>query len=459
MKKITSIKTRITIWYTTLMLVLIAFVLIIVGTVSYRQAIDNVEKDVMLRVSRISEKPGRGPMGMLHDVNTNRDFKNVSIHSLDGEYMAGQYMYDIANIEFKEGRPRRETVDGKEYIIYDIKRPAPPGMEGGFWIRGFESVNSTVILGRMAFMSILVIVPLVLLLTALGGYFITRKAFMPINSIVDTANKICTKNDIKQRIDISPNAKKDELNNLAVTLNTMLDKIENLIIQEKQFTSDASHELRTPVSVILAQGEYLLDIADTEKERELAQNIVDKANQVSKLISRLLLMARIDGNRQKLKYENVDLCLVADIAAENVRDMAETKNITISVDIGENTVVYADEILLISILENLIGNGIKYGKNGGFVKVMASNEEDFVCISVIDDGVGIPKDQLDKIWGRFYRIDNVRNDEYGSNGLGLSMVKSITELHGGNVSVESEDENGSIFTVKLPLFNKNDENE
>ncbi len=455
MKKITSIKARITIWYTTLMFILIAFVLILVGTVSYKQAIDNVEKDVVLRVSIISEKTGKGPMGMFHTVNSNRDFKNVSIYDTDGEYIAGQYMYDVANIEFKEGKPRRETVDGKEYVVYDIKKVAPPGMHGGFWIRGFESVNSTVILGRSAYTSILIIVPIVLLLTALGGFYITRKAFMPINNIVHTANSICEQNDLKQRIDISPDAKKDELNNLSVTLNNMLDKIENLVLQEKQFTSDASHELRTPISVILAQGEYLLDIADTVKEKELAQTIVDKANQISKLVSHLLLMARIDGNRQKLKYENVDVCLIADIATENVKGMADAKNIDVSVDITENTFVYADEILLMSVLENLICNGIKYGVEGGNVAVTANTEGGFVNITVKDDGVGIPKEHIDKIWGRFYRLDNVRNDEYGSNGLGLSMVKSIVELHGGKVSVESVINKGSVFTVRLPLFNKN----
>lgn len=110
MKKITSIKTRITICYTSLMIILIAFVLVLVGTISYRQAIDNVEKDVMLRVSRVTDIGFKRPAEGTPPADGSKDFKNVSIHDAEGKYIAGQYMYDVANIEFKEGRPRRETV-------------------------------------------------------------------------------------------------------------------------------------------------------------------------------------------------------------------------------------------------------------------------------------------------------------------------------------------------------------
>ncbi|MEE1043724.1 MAG: histidine kinase dimerization/phospho-acceptor domain-containing protein, partial [Clostridia bacterium] len=186
----------------------------------------------------------------------------------------GEYIYDVVNIPFDEGVPRRESVDGKEYIVYDTRTPSPPGVRGGFWIRGVESVNSTMLLGRSAIVIMLILIPLILLLTALGGYYITKRAFGPVNNIVKTANDISRQKDITRRIEIPADAKEDELHHLSVTLNKMLDKIENLIIQEKQFTSDASHELRTPISVILAQGEYLLDIAKDEKEKELAQTIV-----------------------------------------------------------------------------------------------------------------------------------------------------------------------------------------
>ena len=463
MKKITSIKTRITIWYTSLVFIIIAVVLTVVGMLSYRLSIDNIEKEVEVRVTRVSEKISERSRDVFDKVHNDEEFKNVSIYESNGEHIAGQYMYDIANLEFKEGAPRIETVDGKDYIVYDVYKPlrfggpggvpgnAPKDVPRGFWIRGVESVNSTTLFGRSAFTVILIMFPFILILVALSGYYITRKAFLPVNNIIKTANKIGVKNDVKQRIAINPNAPKDELYDLSVTLNTMLDKIENLILQEKQFTSDASHELRTPISVILAQGEYLLDIAEDEKERELAKNIVEKANQVSKLVSRLLLIARIDSNRQKINMEKVNLSVVADIAVDELSELANQKNITIKTEVAEDIMVNADEALLLSAVSNLVSNGIKYGKDGGNITISAQKTENGAELKIADDGIGIKPENLEKIWERFYRVDDVRNDEYGSNGLGLSVVKAIIELHGGTVEVRSEVDKGTEFTIRIGM--------
>ncbi len=447
MKKPTSIKTRITIWYTTLMFVLIVVVLSLVGGLSYQLSIDSVEKDVILQVTQVRESLSKRQPGVFEIIESKEEFKNVSIYEMDGKYIVGQYNYDVVSIPFEEGVPRKENIDGKEYIVYDARTPGPPGRHGGFWIRGVESVNSTMLLGRSAIIIMLILIPLILLLTALGGYYITKKAFNPVNNIVKTANDISAQKDISKRIEIAPDSKEDELHHLSVTLNKMLDKIETLIKQEKQFTSDASHELRTPISVILAQGEYLLDIAKDEKEKELAQTIVDKSKQVSKLVSRLLLLARIDQNRQKFNKEKVDLGVIIDVAVDSMKELAAQKEILLFSNVPEGTIVDADESLLLSAITNLISNGIKYGNESGYVSVSASKNGDKTEIIVADNGVGISEEHIDKIWTRFYRVDDVRNDEYGSSGLGLSMVKSIIELHGGEITVQSVLGEGTEFRI------------
>lgn len=450
MKKFTSIKTRITIWYTALMIVLILIVLTLIGTLSYQLSIENIENDIKLQVSEISDKVGaRQSRDIFHQIDSNEEFKNVSIYLENGQYVVGQYLYDVSSVPFMQDKLRSETVGGEEYIVYDVFKPSRPGDDRGYWIRGAESVNYAKVLGGSVFVIILIVIPIILLLTALGGYYITRKAFLPVNGIIHTANNIYTQNDIKQRIQISPEATKDELYNLSITLNRMLDKIENLIEQEKQFTSDASHELRTPISVILAQGEYLLDIANNDKEKELAQNIVDKANQVSKLVSRLLLIARIDQKRQKFNKEKVDIGVLVDIAADSVKALAEQKDILLLTNVPGDIIVEADEALLLSAITNLISNGIKYGKKSGHVVVSVSRLGTGTEIVIADNGIGISDKHLDKIWTRFYRIDDVRNDEYGSNGLGLAMVKSIIELHGGEIFVKSELGKGTEFRILL----------
>ena len=449
MKKITSIKTRITIWYTSLMFVLIVVVLALVGGLSYQLSTESLERNVILGVTQVTEKLKRHQRDVFELVESKEEFKSVSIYNSNGEYIVGQYIYDAENIPFKEGVPRKESIDGKEYIVYDARMPGPPDKPGGSWIRGLESVNSTMLLGRSAIIIVLILIPLILLLTALGGYYITKKAFSPVNAIIQTANDISAQQDITRRIEIAPDAKEDELHHLSVTLNRMLDKIENLIKQEKQFTSDASHELRTPISVILAQGEYLLEIAKDEKEKELAGSIVDKANQVSKLVSRLLMLARIDQNRQKFNKEKVDIGVIADIAVDSMKELAEKKNITLSVNVADDTFAEADEALLLSAITNLISNGIKYGKEQGYVSVSASRIGDKTEIIVEDNGIGIDKAHIDKIWDRFYRIDDVRNDEYASCGLGLSMVKAIIELHGGTITADSTLGEGTVFKIIL----------
>jgi len=449
MKKPTSIKTRITIWYTTLMFVLVLVVLSLVGGLSYQLSIDSVEKDVILQVTQVNEKLSKRQPDVFEIVESKEEFKNVSIYEMNGKYIVGQYNYDVVNIPFEEGIPRRESIDGKDYIVYDTRTPGPPGRHGGFWIRGVESVNSTTLLGRSAIVIMLILIPLILLLTALGGYYITKRAFRPINNIAKTANDITTQKDITRRIEIEPDSKEDELYHLSATLNKMLDKIENLIKQEKQFTSDASHELRTPISVILAQGEYLLDIAKDEKEKELAQTIVDKSKQISKLVSRLLLLARIDQNRQKFNKEKVDIGVIIDVAIDSMKELASQKEILLFANVPEGTIVDADESLLLSAITNLISNGIKYGNESGYVSVSASKIGDKTEVIVADNGVGISEEHIDKIWTRFYRVDDVRNDEFGSSGLGLSMVKSIIELHGGKITVKSELGQGTEFRIIL----------
>ena len=190
-----------------------------------------------------------------------------------------------------------------------------------------------------------------------------------------------------------------------------------------------------------------MDVAQSEKEKELAETITAKANQMSKLISRLLLLSRIDGNRQKIFKEKVDIAVIADISAESLRAMADEKGIKINVP--ENTIVEADEALILSAVTNLVSNGVKYGKNGGYVNISAVKNNGKTEIAVSDNGMGISDENISKIWDRFYRADDVRNDEYGSCGLGLSMVKSIAELHGGGVSVKSELGKGTEFKIIL----------
>ena len=161
------------------------------------------------------------------------------------------------------------------------------------------------------------------------------------------------------------------------------------------------------------------------------------------------LLARIDQNRQKFNKEKVDLGVIIDVAVDSMKELAAQKDILLFSNVPEGTIVDADESLLLSAITNLISNGIKYGNESGHVSVSASKNGDKTEIIVADNGVGISEEHIDKIWTRFYRVDDVRIDEYGSSGLGLSMVKSIIELHGGEITVKSTPGHGTEFRIIL----------
>ena len=141
--------------------------------------------------------------------------------------------------------------------------------------------------------------------------------------------------------------------------------------------------------------------------------------------------------------------MIFDIAVDSMKEEASKKRISLFTNVEEGTVLDADEALLLSAITNLISNSVKYGKENGSVSISATKQNDRTEIIVEDNGVGIPKEHIDKIWTRFYRIDDVRNDEYQSSGLGLSMVKSIVELHGGEISVKSDVGKGTKFRILI----------
>lgn len=451
MKKGSSIKLRITMWYAMVMVVSFVAILIVVGTLSYQLSMDSIESDLMLQTNSVADQiRTRITKSLYASLESKEHFQNVSIYSEDGEFIVGQHNFDISVVKFKDGVRRRETFNGEEHIVYDVlKVPAFGDDPPNYWIRGAISVDNSKVFYKNQIIILLAMMPVLLLIATFGGYHIARKAFAPVNKIVQTANDIYSHNDITKRIPVDPESRKDEIHDLAITLNQMLERIDGVLTKEKQFTSDASHELRTPISVILAQGEYLLDIVENEKERELAADIVFEANRLSSLVAKLLTLSRIDNNRQKLNKREIDPEAMIDSVVYAMAELAEKKNIKIDTEVNCRRHLFADEDLLVSALGNLVSNAIKYSRENGLIIISAYDAEDGITFSVKDTGIGIAPENIEKIWTRFYRADDVRNEEDGSCGLGLSIVKSIVDLHGGKAEAYSVLDVGSEFCITL----------
>ena len=291
-----------------------------------------------------------------------------------------------------------------------------------------------------------IIVPLYLVISAAGAYLLSRRAMKPISRITATAAQIAD-GDMSRRIE-GINTR-DEVGELSSTFNKMLDELETSFKRERQFTSDASHELRTPVSIISACAEDALGHSIPSDERENILSIKSESEKMTHIISQLLMLSRGQEGRYRFEKDNICLYDVAESVSAELSPQAEMKHISIHNEITEDLTISADQSLMTQLFMNLTGNAIKYGRENGNVTLAARTSGSNIIISFSDDGIGISNEDLPHIFERFYRADKVR-DRSGS-GLGLAIVKWIAELHKGSVSVESTPGNGSTFIVTIPL--------
>jgi signal transduction histidine kinase len=296
----------------------------------------------------------------------------------------------------------------------------------------------------------IIFLPFFVLCIAAGGYFIIRRTLSPLADMTETAQKISSGNDLSRRIRLGTG--NDEVHKMAHTFDKMMDKLEDSFENEKQFTSDVSHELRTPVTVILSQCEYALQEDTPAQEiKDCIRSIAAQARKMSSLISQLLTLARADKGIQKLHYELLNLSELAEIITEEQKGIASKKGITLETCIQPDILFRGDETMLMRLFINLISNSITYGKENGLTRISLSSDGNLITGSVSDNGIGIEKDKLDKIWKRFYQVNPARSSgEREGAGLGLPMVKWITEAHGGTVCAESTPGSGTVFTFTFP---------
>ena len=443
-----SIKLKIGLWYMGIMILLVFSSLAIVFYISeniIHSSVRTYLKDVVIhRLDYLTIKNGE----IIIDSNFDTMIQNVEIAIYDKDF---KFLYGNSPNGFE--MDNRKSKDDKIMIIrsnnqkwYVYNKKIELGNYGKVWIRGVmpnigqSSAIETVI--QISF----VILPFFLILSAIGGYIITKNAFTPIEKIRRIAEKINEGNDLSQRINLGKGD--DELHTLANTFDVMFDRLQTSFENEVQFTSDVSHELRTPITVILTQAEYGKGYISSVEEAQKSFGIIEKEGQkMSKLVSQLLTLARMERGRQKLNLENINLSELIEMIIETQTLSANTKNIKFVTKIMPEIYANIDEMMIMRVFTNLISNAISYGKQNGTVTVELFLKEDKIISKISDDGIGISEDKLDKIWLRFYQVDPSKNGD--NSGLGLSMVKKIVELHKGEIFVESELGKGTTFTIIL----------
>jgi heavy metal sensor kinase len=286
---------------------------------------------------------------------------------------------------------------------------------------------------------------LILLVSLTGGWWLAGRAIHPINDISAAAVKIAAGN-LSQRINLADT--ENELGRLGAVLNSTFDRLSAALEEQKQFTADAAHELRTPVSVVLTQTQTALTRERTAADyRETVESCHRAAQRMRRLIESLLALARLDAGQEPMRRERVNLVTTTLDCARLVQPLADERKVHIYYEVPPLECV-GDAERIGQVITNLLTNAVNYNKANGAVRIGGESKNGSAIITVSDTGPGIPPEDLPHIFKRFYRAEKSRTA--GRTGLGLSISKAIIDAHGGALDVISESGKGTTFIIRLP---------
>ena len=449
-----SLKMKLTLIYSSFLIIIIGTVLAILFSLSSREVLlsaqETLKRQVQKGVRDISYKDW--------ELEVDADFYDLeqdvylSLYDGAGEFLYGRIPYEFEEQpEFEEERLQTMSQGGQAWYVYDMLHN--DGIHGHIYVRGITSVDRVKYSFRITQRFAAVLLPLLAVITAAACYYFTRRTLLPVKQMTDTVQQIQKDGDLSRRIVLPLERRdknRDEIYTLAVTFDQTLERLEDSFEREKQFTSDISHELRTPVSVILAQCEELLQSREMPKEQcDRVRVVQKKAEDMAGMISKLLLLSRGERGMLELNREYLNLSELTLMCVQELESAAREKKITIETEIEPEVYACVDETLYIHMLDNLLSNAAAYGRQGGYIQVSLFKKEGSIIGTVVDDGIGISQADLPHIWTRFYRADQSRTSD-GHVGLGLPMVKWIMEAHGGGVEAESRTGEGSTFKFFFP---------
>lgn len=440
-----SIKSKIIIWYTGVVALIlgIVFILLLITIGSYSNL--NIKSTLKEEVIECSEEINRKGFSVLSsaDFEYYDDGVNIVIFN-NSKIIGGKPPSNNSKImDFNYNNIQKQSINEDNWYIYDYKTNIK-----NITVRGYYSFSSTQLLIVHIFKVFIFLIPFLIILSGIICYFIVKKEFKPIDSIINTINNINNGNDLSKRVVIDTN-NKNEVYMISSTFNDMLMRIESSFEKEKQFTVDASHELRTPISVILASCDYALHTGTKKEYKEYLLLIQKQTTKLSNLVNELLILNRLDRDKIKLNKENINLYFLLEGIIEELNIKAKEKNINIICDVEKNIYINVDESLIIRVFINLISNAIKYSNSNSnsYIKISCTEDESTTNIMVEDNGIGIKEENIDKIWDKFYQENSARDNE--GLGLGLSIVKWIILKHGATIKVDSKKDKGTKFTIIL----------
>jgi heavy metal sensor kinase len=445
-----SIRFRLTAWYS--LMLLSALALFGVGTwiavsISITQAVDQSLANRVASLQRYLE------FMVVHEASDDlaEELKEFAMGAPEGNLLqvrdsSGKDLLSsplIASNRWKNGFTE-VAWGGKRYRL--LLNPALIAGGRRFQVAAAANLDERAeILHRFGVLLMLAI-PSALLLAAFGGYWMSRRALQPVDDMTQAARLIGIDN-LARRLRVP--ATGDELQRLAETWNEMLGRLQNSVARLSQFTADASHELRSPITFIRTASEIALrQQRSAEAYRETLRQIHDESERTSRLIEELLILARADSGAGVLQFAPVDLREVVDQVCRQENPQARDKDLDLAVRVPDQAVtIQGNDPAIRRLIHALLDNAIKYTPAGGRIEVSLDQGRERVELAVRDTGIGIAQADLPRVFDRFYRADKARSRDEGGCGLGLSIAQWIARCHRAEISAESDAGRGSVFRI------------
>jgi two-component system, OmpR family, sensor kinase len=453
-----TIRTRLTLWYSSLLATVIVVFGISLFSILNLTWRSQMKDNMSLVAQQISE-----------NISLDPDTGQITVHSSEGLDVMATYPYGIqvrgvdgslvlasSNLGAFVDPLDGDTLNSKENVTHEVylgkgKAHALVLTVPIFSSRG-DTVGTIQVLSTLStidaamerlFKIMLGVGMVALLLAFMVGSVIAGQALQPIDMISQAAKHITDAGDLSKRIPYY--GPQDELGQLTSTFNATLERLERLFLTQRRFVADVSHELRTPLTTIQGNLDLLRRYGNDPTSMEAIDSEVKR---MSRLVGDLLLLAQADSGRLPLVESTVELGTLALEVFKQASVIAQ--DVELSLGTIEAVHVRGDEDRLKQLLLNLVTNAIKYTPAGGKVTISVNQKDDQAYIKVSDTGIGIPKEELEHIFDRFYRVDKARSRMMGGTGLGLSIASWIAEAHHGHIWAESEIGKGSVFTLQLP---------
>ncbi len=449
-----SIRWRVALWNTTAFAIVLLAFGVLVYTLLRGTHFAQIDKGLLARTTQVlsdpevSDEPQKRFAFSVRKFGKHVEISGVVLNSA-GEIVAqDQSLSEIASTELTAATTSEPTFDTLHVPHFGHARRVRvqvPTAEGPYTLMLFAEMEHVDEELLSVIHVLFVTIPVSIFVAAALSYFLAYKALAPVEQLSRLSNEI-TADRLDRRLPI-PNPK-DELGHLARTINSMIARLEKSFDEVRRFTGDASHELRTPITVIRSEAEIGVDVAnDADDARRRFQSILEECDRLTSATSQLLTLSRSEAGTVRRIEETVDLRTLLQEVFDAMQQRAAAKRQTLSIHIDGEATILSDRERLRQVFHNLVDNAIKYTPDGGMIEIRLASSTSETIIDVRDNGIGIPEEYVTRVFDRFYRINSSGDDD--GVGLGLSIVKSIVDSIDGRVELTSSD-TGTVFRVSVP---------